>query len=94
MGRIRIIRRKGVSAALDSVGWSGASRAFKEQALDEAGRQDIMAAVERRGPKPRRRIWKKFLKVLNVALGSLSVIPGVEPIKQLKDFAEGATSDE
>lgn len=82
-----------VSDALDGVGWSGASRAFKEQALEEAGRREVMRAVDPGGPKPRGRIWKKFLKVLNAALGSLSVIPGVEPIKQLKDFAEGATSD-
>jgi hypothetical protein len=84
---------EGVSDALDSVGWSGASRAFKEQALDEAGRQEVMRAVDQGGPKPPRRIWKKFLNVLNAALGSLTVIPGVEPIKELKDFAHGATSD-
>jgi hypothetical protein len=82
-----------VSDALDSVGWSGASRAFKEQALEEAGRQEVMRAVDPGSPKPRGRIWKRFIKVLNAALGSLSVIPGVEPIKQLKDFAEGTTSD-
>jgi hypothetical protein len=82
-----------VSAALDSVGWSGASRAFKERALDEAGRQEVMDAADHGGPKPKGRIWKKFLKVLNAALGSLSVIPGVEPIKELKDFAESATSE-
>jgi hypothetical protein len=82
-----------VSDALDSVGWSGASRDFKEQALEEAGRQEVMRAVDQGGPKPPRRIWKKFLNVLNAALGSLTVIPGVEPIKELKDFAHAATSD-
>jgi hypothetical protein len=40
-----------VSAALDSVGWSGASRAFKERALDEAGRQEVMDAADRGGPE-------------------------------------------
>jgi hypothetical protein len=82
-----------VSAALDSVGWTGASRIFKEQALNEAGREEVMAAVDGHGPNPRRMVWRKFLKVLNVALGSLSVIPGVEPIKELKDFAEATSSD-
>jgi len=82
-----------VSAALDRVGWSGASRVFKEQALVEAGRSEVMDAVDRGGPKPRNRVWRKFLKMLNVALGSLSVIPGVEQIKELKDFAETASSD-
>jgi hypothetical protein len=82
-----------VRAALDSVGWSGASRAFKEQALNEGGREEVMGAVERGGPKPRGKVWKKFLKLLNIALGSLSIVPGVEQIKELKDFAETASEE-
>lgn len=82
-----------VRAALDSVGWSGASRAFKEQALNEGGREEVMGAVEGGGPKPRGKVWKKFLKLLNIALGSLSIIPGVEQLKELKDFAETASEE-
>jgi hypothetical protein len=82
-----------VSADLDSVGWSGAQRIFKEQTLKEAGRHEVMDAVEHGGPRPKRRIWQKFFRVLNVALESLSIIPGVEPIKELKDFAESVTAD-
>jgi hypothetical protein len=80
-----------VSATLDAVGWSGEQLAFKRQVLEEAGRREVMAATEG-GPRPRRKVWKKFMAVVNAALGSLSAIPGVDTVKEIKDFSEASTA--
>ena len=77
---------------LDAVGWSGAQRRFKEQALEEAGREEVVGAAEG-GPQPRGRIWKRFLKVLDAALQSLSALPGVEAVAELKDFVEASRAE-
>lgn len=81
-----------VSDILDSVGWYGAQRVFKEQALDLAGRPEVVLAAQG-GPRPRGRVWRRFIRVLDAGLESLSAIPGVEPILELKGFVEAAQDE-
>lgn len=81
-----------LSRVLDDAGWYGAQLAFKDQALEAAGRQEVVDAAEG-GPRPRGRVWRRFLRVLDAGLQSLSAVPGVEPVLELKDFVEASQSE-
>jgi hypothetical protein len=78
-----------VDEILEAAGWTGPLRDFKLRALDLGGRREAMAVV--REPQARimgRRLWRRFVPLLNAALESLSGIPGVAAIQELKDFVE------
>lgn len=78
-----------VLAALDEAAWSGPLRQLKVQILEAIGLEEVMEL-----PRARRTgaiaggVFRRVIKGLNVALGSLGAIPGVGPIKELKDFLE------
>jgi hypothetical protein len=74
---------------LVSVGWTGPALDFKLSVLEHTGREEVMATARAGGGgRIRRRIFKAFVPALNAALGSLSGVPGVGAIKELKDFIE------
>jgi hypothetical protein len=74
---------------LVSVGWTGPALDFKLGVLEHTGREEVMATARGgRGGGIRRKIFGAFVPVLNAALGSLSGVPGVGAIKELKDFIE------
>ncbi len=82
-----------VLATLQLAGWTGALRAFKLQVLEESGRSEVRQATSggrRGGGGIRGRVLGGFLGALNAALDSLSGVPGVAVIKELKDFLERA----
>ncbi|MGA5823316.1 hypothetical protein ACPC54_36315 [Kitasatospora sp. NPDC094028] len=82
-----------VLQALAQNGWDGALLTFKLQALAAGGRADVMATAGRGrggGGGIAGRPFHKFLKILDAALGSLGAIPGVDVIKELKEFLEAS----
>jgi hypothetical protein len=87
--------RSSVLAVLELVGWTGALRDFKLEVLDYNGRPEVTAVTQggrTGGGGIRRRLFRGFLGALNAALDSLSGLPGVGAIKELKDFLERALS--
>jgi hypothetical protein len=74
---------------LMAAGWTGPALDFKLGVLEHTGREEVMATA-RAGGGIRRRIFRAFVPALNAALGSLSGVPGVGAIKELKDFIEAA----
>jgi hypothetical protein len=58
-------------------GLTGPQLALKRERLDKARR-----TAEKTG------IWGRVLKLINSILGSLSVIPGVDPVKEFKEMIE------
>jgi len=82
-----------VLALLEIAGWTDALRDFKLQVLEYNGRSEVMEVAREgqgRGGGIRRRIFRGFIGALNAALDSLSGLPGVGAIKELKDFLERA----
>jgi hypothetical protein len=82
-----------VTRILGAVGWTGRLLQFKLGVLEHAGRREVMEVAGQGrggGGRIRRRVFSGFLGVLNAALDSLSGIPGVGAIKELKDFLERA----
>ena len=76
---------------LARAGWDGALRDFKLQVLEQSGRSEIRERTgggRVRGGRIRRALVGPFMGVLNAALDSLTGIPGVAAIKELKDFLE------
>jgi hypothetical protein len=77
---------------LARAGWDGALRDFKLAVLDRSGRPEVRDATrggrERVGGRIRRAVLGPFMGALNAALDSLSGIPGIAAIKELKDFLE------
>ena len=84
---------------LDRAGWSGPLLRFKLAVLRRAGRGPVVRwastgwARRLRRAIPRR-LLKTFLAALNAALGSLGAIPGVDLLREIKEFLEGAIGDE
>lgn len=82
-----------VLTLLEAAGWSGALATFKLEVLEYNGRSDVLDVVQTNptgGGGIRRRVFRGFLGALNAALDSLSGLPGVGVIKELKDFLERA----
>ena len=80
---------------LEIAGWKDALRELKLQVLEHNGRSDVMEVARRGrsgGGRLRNRVFRGFLGALNAALDSLSGLPGVGAIKELKDFLERALS--
>ncbi len=75
---------------LDSAGWSGPLLRFKLAVLRRAGRESVMGWARGLSRVIPRRALKVFLAALNAALGSLGAIPGVDLLKELKEFLERA----
>lgn len=78
--------------AIELAGWTGALRDFKLQVLERSGRTEVMeVAKEGRvgGGVIRRFVFGRFKSALNAALDSLTEVPGVGLIKELKDFVSG-----
>jgi hypothetical protein len=74
---------------LVSVGWTGPALDFKLGVLELTGREEVMATARAGGGgRIRRKVFRAFVPALNAALGSLSGVPGVGAIKELKDFIE------
>ena len=85
-----------VLAILEQVAWTGSLRAFKLEVLEQSGRGEVMEvarAGRTGGGRVRRWIFRRFKGALNAALDSLSALPGVAVIKELKDFLGEAGSD-
>jgi len=86
-------------AELDRAGWSGPLLRFKLAVLRRAGRGPVIRwastgwARRLRRAIPRR-LLKTFLAALNAALSSLGAIPGVDLLREIKEFLEGAIGDE
>jgi hypothetical protein len=81
---------------LAAVGWDGALLTFKLRTLSVSGREEVMETARRGrsgGGQIRRRIFRRFLPALNAALGSLSGLPGVGAVQEVKNFLEAASSD-
>lgn len=84
-----------VLALLEIAGWTDALRDFKLQVLEYNGRSEVMEVARggrSGGGRIRGRVFRGFLGALNAALDSLSGLPGVGAIKELKDFLERALS--
>jgi hypothetical protein len=84
-----------VLEVLTAVGWDGALLAFKLRTLSVSGREEVMDTARGGrfgGGGVRRRIFRGFLPALNAALGSLSGLPGVGAIQEVKNFLEAAAS--
>jgi hypothetical protein len=82
-----------VLALLEMAGWTDALRDFKLQVLEHNGRSEVMDVArggQTGGGRIRRKVFKGFIGALNAALDSLSGLPGVGVIKELKDFLEGS----
>jgi glucoamylase len=79
---------------LDRAGWSGPLLRFKLAVLRRAGRRPVMRWAHRFRRAIPRRLLKAFLAALNAALGSLGAIPGVDLLREIKEFLEGASGDE
>lgn len=62
---------------LQERGLTGSQLALKRERLDKARRK-----AEKTG------IWGRVLKLINSILGSLSVIPGIDPVKEFKEMVE------
>jgi hypothetical protein len=79
-----------VLATLEQAGWDGPMRDFKLEVLERSGRAEVrnVTGGGRRNGRLRRRVFQSFSGALNAALDSLQGIPGVAPIKELKDFVE------
>jgi len=80
-----------VLAVLPDAGWDGALRDFKLGALERAGRAEVRertAGGRDGGGRIRRALLGPFLGALNAALDSLTGVPGVAAVKELKDFLE------
>ncbi len=84
-----------VLAELDRVAWTGPALGFKLAVLDANGREEVVstATAGTGGGRLRGRVFRPFVRVLNAALGSLTGVPGVGAIKELKDFVEGARGE-
>jgi ribosomal protein S28E/S33 len=78
---------------IERAGWTGSLRDFKLQVLEHRGRSEVTAVTRQAAPGGGigRRIFRSFLGALNSALDSLSGVPGIAVIKELKDFLEGAS---
>jgi hypothetical protein len=80
---------------LAQAGWEGALREFKLGVLETNGRAEVMDVVsggEGRGGRLRRRVFRGFVGALDAALDSLEGLPGVGPVKELKDFVESVSN--
>jgi hypothetical protein len=80
-----------VLAVLARAGWDGALRDFKLQVLEQTGRAEVRertAGGRAGGGRIRRALLGPFMGALNAALDSLTGVPGVAAIKELKDFLE------
>lgn len=76
---------------LDDAGWSGPLLRFKLAVLQRSGRETVMSWATGQAMRAiPRRVLKPFLAALNAALGSLGAIPGVDLLRELKEFLEGA----
>ena len=78
---------------LDRAGWSGPLLRFKLAVLRRAGRGPVIGWARRLRRAIPRRLLKAFLAALNAALGSLGAIPGVDLLREIKEFLEGAIGD-
>ncbi len=79
-----------VLTLLDLTGWTGPALDFKLAVLDAGGREEVVSTARIGAGPIRRVVFRRFVGVLNAALGSLQGVPGVGAIKELKDFVEGA----
>jgi hypothetical protein len=79
---------------VDRAGWSGPLLQFKLRILRRGGRDRVVRWARGHRPPITRRLLKWFLEILNIALDSLSAIPGVDLIKELKEFLERAVAGE
>jgi len=79
---------------LDNAGWSGPLLRFKLAVLRRAGREPVIGWARRLRRAIPRRLLKAFLAALNAALGSLGAIPGVDLLREFKEFLERMIGDE